>query len=132
VCPRRGRVTAGRNRKPALLELLEALLVICPHSPLIGTIGKVGQNFSLQRKISEITMSRPQLDSEPYEISARFHCALQAKALRLEADALADERAAESLDHPGHLQRQKLLIQAQRRDAGRFRTFLTRTRVRSK
>jgi hypothetical protein len=77
-------------------------------------------------------MSHSQPDSEPYEISARFHRALQAKALRLEADAREDERAATSLHHPGHLQRQKLLIQAQRRDAGRFRNFLARTRIRSK
>ena len=77
-------------------------------------------------------MSHPRPESEPYEISARFHRVLQAKAQRLEADAREDERAAASLEHPGHLQRQKLLIQAQRRDAGRFRTFLALTRIRSK
>ena len=45
-------VTIIRNREPALLELPEALPVICPHSLSVGTIGKVGKNFSPQRKIS--------------------------------------------------------------------------------
>lgn len=46
-----GRVTTIRNPKPVLIELPEALSVICPHSPLIGTIGKVRKKFSLRRKI---------------------------------------------------------------------------------
>ncbi len=70
--------------------------------------------------------------SEPYEISVRFYIALWANALRLEGDADKDEQAAAALEHPGHLQRQKLLVQAQREDAARFRTFLAGTRIRSK
>jgi hypothetical protein len=70
--------------------------------------------------------------SEPYEISVRFYIALWANALRLEADADKDELAAASLEHPGHLQRQKLLVQAQREDAARFRNFLADTCIRSK
>lgn len=77
-------------------------------------------------------MTHLQLDSEPYEISLRFYGALRAKALRLEADARKDELVAASLEHPGHLQRQKLLVHAQRQDAARFRNFLAGTRVRSK
>jgi hypothetical protein len=77
-------------------------------------------------------MTRPQLNSEPYEISVRFYGALRAKVLRLEADAHKDELVAASLEHPGHLQRQKLLIQAQREDAARLRNFLAGTRIRSK
>jgi hypothetical protein len=77
-------------------------------------------------------MTQTQLKSEPYEISVRFYIALWANALRLEADADKDELAAASLEHPGHLQRQKLLVQAQREDAARFRTFLAGTRIRSK
>ncbi len=75
-------------------------------------------------------MTIPTLNSEPYEISLRFYCALEAKALSLEADAQKDELFAASLHHPGHRHRQNLLIQAQRDDAGRFRNFLARTRIR--
>jgi hypothetical protein len=77
-------------------------------------------------------MTQTQLKSEPYEISVRFYDALRAKALRLEADADQDELVAASLEHPGHLKRQKLLIQTQREDAARFRNFLAGTRIRSK
>jgi hypothetical protein len=77
-------------------------------------------------------MTHSQLESEPYEISLRFYAALRAKALRLEADARNDELAAASLQHPGHLQRQSLLVQAQREQAARFRSFLSGARIRSK
>jgi hypothetical protein len=77
-------------------------------------------------------MTHTRLKSEPYEISARFYDALRAKALRLEADAQQDELGAASLEHPGHLERQKLLIQTQREDAARFRNFLAGARIRSK
>jgi hypothetical protein len=77
-------------------------------------------------------MTRSQLDLEPYEISVRFYDALLAKVLRLEADADQDELVAASLEHPGHIERQKLLIQTQREDAARFRNFLAGTRIRSK
>jgi len=77
-------------------------------------------------------MTHTQLKSEPYEISVRFYDALRAKALRLEADAHRDELVAASLEHPGHLERQRLLIQTQREDAARFRNFLAGTRIRSK
>lgn len=77
-------------------------------------------------------MTPPQLHSEPYEITVRFYDALRAKGLRLEADAQQDELVAATLEHPGHLQRQKLLVQAQREDAARFRNFLAATRIRSK
>jgi hypothetical protein len=72
----------------------------------------------------------PKLICEPYEITLRFYCALEAKALSLEADAQKDELFAASLNHPGHRHRQNLLIQAQRDDADRFRDFLARTRIR--
>ena len=77
-------------------------------------------------------MTYTELKKEPYEISVRFYDALRAKALRLEADAQQDEFVAASLEHPGHLKRQKLLIEAQREDAARFRNFLAGTRIRSK
>jgi hypothetical protein len=77
-------------------------------------------------------MTHTQLKSEPHEISVRFYDALRAKALRLEADAHQDELVAASLEHPGHLERQRQLIKTQREDAARFRNFLTGTRIRSK
>jgi hypothetical protein len=77
-------------------------------------------------------MKHAQLNSEPYEISVRFYDALRAKALRLEADAHQDELVAASLEHPGHFERQKLLIQTQHADAARLRSFLAGTRIRSK
>jgi hypothetical protein len=77
-------------------------------------------------------MTPPQLHSEPYEITVRFYDALRAKGLRLEADAQQDELVAATLEHPGHLQRQKLLVQARREDAARFRNFLAATRIRGK
>ena len=77
-------------------------------------------------------MTTPKLNSEPYEISARFYRALRAKALSLEADAEKDEVFANSLEHPGHLRRQTFLIQAQREQARRLRNFLAETRIRLK
>lgn len=77
-------------------------------------------------------MTRPQLKSEPFEISVRFYGALRGKALRLEADARKDELAAASLEHPGHLERQNLLVQAQREEAAHLRNFLAGTRIRRK
>jgi hypothetical protein len=77
-------------------------------------------------------MTISKLNSEPYEISARFYRALRAIALSLEADAEKDELFASSLEHPGHLLRQKFLIQAQRDEAGRLRNFLAETRIRIK
>ncbi len=74
-------------------------------------------------------MTPCQPNSEPYQISVRFYDALWAQAVRLEADARKDELAADSIQHPGHLQRQKLLVQAQREHAARFRGFLACTRV---
>jgi hypothetical protein len=71
------------------------------------------------------------LNSEPYEISARFYRALQAKALSLEDDAQNDELFAASLENPGHLQRQNLLIQTQRDKARRLRNFLAEARMRA-
>ena len=70
------------------------------------------------------------LNGEPYEISARFYRALQAKALGLENDAQHDEVFAASLENPGHLQRQNLLIQTQRDKARRLRNFLAEARIR--
>jgi hypothetical protein len=67
---------------------------------------------------------------EPYQISSRFYRALQAKALTLEIDALRDELIAASIAHPDQLRRQRLLIQAQRDEADRFRDFLTAVTVR--
>ena len=68
---------------------------------------------------------------EPYQISERFHRALQKKAVMLDADALRDELASWTMENPDQLRRQRLLIQAQRDEAERFRDFLTRTIVRS-
>ena len=68
---------------------------------------------------------------EPYQISERFHRVLQSKALRLEVDALRDELVMCSMENADQLRRQRLLIQAQRDEAERFRDFLTRTSVRS-
>ncbi len=68
--------------------------------------------------------------SEPYQLSARFYRAMQIKALSLEIDAVRDELAASTLDHPDHVRRQHLLIQAQRDEAERLRDFLARATVR--
>ncbi|HET6216285.1 MAG TPA: hypothetical protein VFE27_04640 [Acidobacteriaceae bacterium] len=84
----------------------------------------------MERAKNKTTMAIPKLNCEPYEISLRFYCALEAKALSLEAGAQKDELFAASLNHPGHRHRQNLLIQAQPDDAGRLRDFLTRTRIR--
>jgi hypothetical protein len=67
---------------------------------------------------------------EPYQISERFRRALQTKAQMLEADALRDELAACTMENADQLRRQRLLVQAQRDEAERFRDFLTRTCVR--
>jgi hypothetical protein len=75
-------------------------------------------------------MATLKLETEPYQISSRFYRAMQAKALTLEVDALRDELFAASIDHPDHLRRQHILIQAQRDEAERLRNFLTGTRVR--
>lgn len=75
-------------------------------------------------------MTISKLNSEPYEISARFYRALQEKASSLEDDAQKDEVFALSLENPDHLQRQSLLIKAQRDKAQRFRNFLAGARIR--
>ncbi len=67
---------------------------------------------------------------ELYQISERFHRALQTKALKLEVDAVRDELASCTMENPDQLRRQRLLIQAQRDEAERFRDFLTRTVLR--
>jgi hypothetical protein len=68
--------------------------------------------------------------SEPYRIGERLYRALQSKALKLEVDALGDELVMCSMENADQLRRQRLLIQAQRDEAERFRDFLTRTIVR--
>ncbi len=75
-------------------------------------------------------MTAPNTTAEPFEISLRFHCALWALVCRLEANARKDDLFADSLHHRGHRQRQKLLVQAQLEEAGRFRSFLAATRIR--
>jgi hypothetical protein len=75
-------------------------------------------------------MTIPKLISEPYEISSRFYRALQEKASSLESDAQKDEVFAQSLENPGHIQRQNLLIEAQRDKARQFRNFLAGARIR--
>jgi hypothetical protein len=72
----------------------------------------------------------PNSAREPYQISLRFYRALRAKAALLEIGALRDELAIATMDNPDQLRRQRLLIQAQRDEAERFRGFLTRTSVR--
>ena len=69
------------------------------------------------------------LNCEPFDIGPRFYRALEAKALSLEDDAQKDEAFASSLEHPGHLQRQNLLIQTQRDKALRLRNFLAAARI---
>jgi hypothetical protein len=69
------------------------------------------------------------VNPEPYQLSARFHRALQTKALILEVDALRDELAANTIFDQDQLRRHRLLIQAQRDEAARLRDFLTRTQV---
>ena len=68
--------------------------------------------------------------SEPYQIGERLYRAIQTKALRLEVDALGDELVMCGMENADQLCRQRLLIQAQRDEAERFRDFLTRTVVR--
>jgi hypothetical protein len=68
--------------------------------------------------------------SEAYLISQRFFRSMQARALTLEVDALRDELASHLIDNPGHLRRQRLLVQAQRDEAERLRDFLARTSIR--
>jgi len=126
----RAAVTTRGNRRLRLNGFPEALAVICPQSLLIDSIGKELENLSFYQRNSAATMTRSKLKSEPYEISLRFHCALREKALRLEAQARKDELFAASLEHPGHLRRHNLLIQAQIEDAGRIRDFLADTRIR--
>jgi hypothetical protein len=93
---------------------------------MIGQVLK--KQSSLQRKVQRNDdYLNPK--SEPYEISARFYRALQAKAISLEDDAQKDECFAASLENPGHLHRQNLLIQAQRDKAQRLRNFLAEARV---
>jgi hypothetical protein len=75
-------------------------------------------------------MASLKLDTEPYQISARLYRAIQERAQHLEEDARNDETFAASLEHPGHLQRQNLLIQAQRDQAERFRSFLATAQIR--
>jgi hypothetical protein len=77
-------------------------------------------------------MARPDLHSEPYEVSPRFYAAMQAKALSLEANARQDELFAASLEDPNHRERQNRLVQAQREQAERLRNFLADTRMRIK
>ena len=69
-------------------------------------------------------------DQEPYEISPRFYLAMQARAVRLEANAAQDEHSATTLEHPEHVERQHHLARAQREQAKRFRSFLADTRIR--
>jgi hypothetical protein len=68
---------------------------------------------------------------EPYQISRRFHRAIQSKALMLEVDALRDELVASTMENADQLRRQRMLIQAQRDEADRLRDFLSRTSVRA-
>ena len=70
------------------------------------------------------------LNCEPFEIGPRFYHALVAKALSLEEDAQKDEAFAASLENPDHLQRQHLLVRAQREKARRLRNFLAAARIR--
>jgi hypothetical protein len=67
---------------------------------------------------------------EPYQIGERLYRALQTKALRLEVDALRDELVMCGMENADQLRRQRLLIQAQRDEAERFRDFLTRSSIR--
>ncbi|WP_150132925.1 hypothetical protein [Acidisarcina polymorpha] len=76
-------------------------------------------------------MTRIPLPWEPYEISARFYRALQARALTLEIDALGDELQATTIENPDQLRRHRLLARAQRDEAERYRDFLTRTSIRT-
>jgi hypothetical protein len=68
-------------------------------------------------------LSKPQ--TEPTKISPGFFSAVEAKAARLEADALLDEQIAANLADADHARRHYMLVEAQREDARRFREFLT-------
>ena len=85
---------------------------------------------SLDRKPPKCRKEPTALIHEPYHISPRFYQALQAKALRLENDALKDEVFASTLENPGHLERHNRLIQAQRDQARRLRDFLAASQIR--
>ncbi len=74
-------------------------------------------------------MSTRSSHREPYQISFRFYRAMQVKALTLEINALSDELAAAAIEDPDQLRRQRLLIQAQRDEAERFRDFLAAVSV---
>lgn len=67
---------------------------------------------------------------EPYEISPRFHLSIQTRILRLEEDADRDEQLIPFLLSEDHRRRQRKLVEAQRREAGRMRELLSYTRLR--
>jgi len=69
-------------------------------------------------------------EQEPYHISERFYLAIQAKALDLERNAHQDELRAFTLTDAGHVERQNSLVQAQRTEAQRLRSFLADARIR--
>lgn len=67
---------------------------------------------------------------EALEISPRFRQTIEERIQRLEEGAAADEAHVARLEHPDHIRRHKLLIQAQRTEALRMRIFLHRAKTR--
>jgi hypothetical protein len=96
--------------------------------PLSVSSAEIERN--LLRKPPKCRKEPTTLVHEPYHISPRFYQALEAKALRLENDALKDEVFASTLENPGHLERHNRLIQAQRDQARRLRDFLAASQIR--
>ena len=65
-----------------------------------------------------------------YEISPRFRQTMEERIVRLERDAIEDERTLAVLNHPDHIRRHIRLIAVQRAEALRLRLFLDQARTR--
>ena len=67
--------------------------------------------------------------NEAIDIGARFRSALKRKILLLETNATSDEIVARTLTEPDQVRRHFKLVQAQRDEADRLRSFLTGSRT---
>lgn len=75
-------------------------------------------------------MEAVNLSDEAIDIGARFRSALKRKILLLETNATRDEIVAGTLSEPDQIRRHYKLVQAQRDEANRLRSFLTGAHVR--